>query len=450
MNLVWNGLALMFNIFVRRMTKGEALRIFCTKMGIAYIKFAQILAMQNIDNIFTEQDRKDIMSICDDCNPISWKHIHKILMDSYPVPYRTFVKKIYRKPLGSASVSQVHRAVLKDGREVVFKVKRQDIQGKVERSVKQIRFVVHKLGWIFKFSNRVGSERAFDYYIEWINKELNFSNEVNNIKRYSEFAESVNGKVSGCVDIVVPKVYDEYCTDNIICMEYIPYKTIFHLAPDDERIINAFNSYLKLSFYALWHDMPVVFHGDPHGGNVYIDDNGNIGFLDMGLIFELNKDERRDVSELFFLAYFRKADKLYRKLIPYLTGDRKAREEFRDAIEQYCIRLNTRPLTAFFMDMVVVCFGCSLSPPKYLFCMAKAFVCLGGVDVLYFQSITGHELLRDQVDEYIITELINAVKETNYGSVKILKAVIGRDKKQLAELIHGQYNSFKTLYDLMF
>lgn len=75
------------------------------------------------------------------------------------------------------------------------------------------------------------------------------------------------------------------------------------------------NSYVKLSFYALLNHLPVVFHGDPHGGNIYIDDRGNIGFLDMGLLFELSAEDMKDVQRYFFYAYFGSSDLLYCELV---------------------------------------------------------------------------------------------------------------------------------------
>lgn len=438
MKLIWNGLTLVFNIFCRGMSKGKALNIFCRKMGIAYIKFAQIMAMQNIDNVFTEQDRLDIMSICDSCDPIPWKSIEETLSASYPIPYKSFIKKIQKRPIGSASVSQVHRAVLNDGRKVVFKIKRKDISAQVYHDIEQIKRIIRRFGWIYKFSNFSGTRLALDYYVSWINQEIDFINEVKNIKRYTAFAESVNGTVEGCVKIVVPKVYEEYCTEDVICMEYIPHKTIMHMDMNDPRIIHAFNSYIKLSFYALLHNMPVVFHGDPHGGNVYIDDNGNIGFLDMGLIFELNKHDHKSVCEYFFYAYLGKADKLYNELVPYLHGDRETKKRFYADIVEYCNTLHLRPLTAFFMDMVVVCFKYSITPPSHLFGMAKAFVCLGGVDTIYSQTITGHNLLREQVNEYLANEFLNMCDATVQRQKDMLRALAKRDRDSVITVMTQQ------------
>lgn len=436
MKLLFNAVILIFNLYVRRLSKGAALRIFSTHMGVVYIKLSQMLAMWNIDGMFTEMDRQELMSVCDDCNPIPFHEIEKILKTSYGKDYEKLIKKIDRKPVGAASVSQVHRAILFDGSRVVFKVKRRDIYNDAKKSIRQVRVLVHKFGWVIGFKNKMGSDKALEHYIKWIEQELDFEHEVYNIKKYTRFAQSVNGKFPGCADIVIPKVYDKYCTKDIIVMEYVIYPTIVKSHKNDNKcILHAFDSYIQLSMYALLHDMPVIFHGDPHGGNVYIDNNGNIGFLDMGLLFELTPEDAKAVKELFFCAYFGQTDKLYKILVPCMNGNAADKKNFYDDIKNYCENISTRPVTAYFMDMVLVCFKYNIVPPDYLFGMAKAFVCLGGIDTIYDQNITGKELLADQVYDYVTKKFISNINEWNTEHVELLTGIITNDKSQITRII---------------
>lgn len=421
MRLLLNGIVLIFNRFVLHMSNGKALRIFVEKMGLAYIKLAQILAMQNIGEVFTESDRQDLLHICDDCNQISFRIINKTLRTEYGDRYKAIIKKIKRKQVGSASVSQVHYGVLQSGEKVVFKVKRKDIDKTVRKDVHNIRFIMKHFGWIVGFKNVRGGNKALDFYIDWILQELDFEREVRNIARYQEFADSVNGKVNDCKQIVLPKVYKEYCTPNVICMEYIEYKTISNLPTGDinidNKIIKAAESYIKLSFYALLHDMPVVFHGDPHAGNIYIDNNGNIGFLDMGLIFELSPKDAKRTKDLFFMAYFQQNKRLFNTLEPGLRGSRDQIDGFRNEVDLYCRRIPTMPVTNYFMDLIVVCMKYDICPDDFLFCMAKAFVCLNGIDVFCNNETSGRDMLMTQVIDYV-------VHRTAQNSVKLLMNTI--------------------------
>ena len=131
MRLYFYGFLLLIQKFILRQSTGKVLYRFATRMGVVYIKIAQIIAMQNYGNIFTEKDRVQLSKICDDCNPIPYHKIAKQLEAEYNRPLEEIFQYIDPNPVGSASISQVHRAVLLDGREVALKVKRQDVVKKV-------------------------------------------------------------------------------------------------------------------------------------------------------------------------------------------------------------------------------------------------------------------------------------------------------------------------------
>lgn len=402
LRLILNSVRLIWDIVFLRNSNGTALRKFASRMGLAYIKFAQMLAMQNINGLFSERDREDIMAICYNCNPISFKEVQRALIREYGSNklHKDF-KIIYRKPVGSASISQVHRAVLASGEEVVLKVKRDDVMSTVSKDVSIIRFVSYHFGWIVGIRNKVAINAALKYFTQWLSQETNFRHEVKNINRYKRFADSVNGKVNGCVNIVLPKVFNEYCTYNVICMEYVPYKTLFDIGVNSDYVTSAYNSYIKLSFYALLNNMPVVWHGDPHGSNIYIDDNGNIGFLDMGLVFAMSAKDAELTRKLFMYAYLGLHEKLSAMLKPYIKN-RKDYRAFSDKIKEYCEDSQTRCISSFFMDVVYICFDFEIEPPRFLFEMAKAFVCLNGAERLYVDSVSGYDMLNEQINDYLV------------------------------------------------
>ena len=312
-------------------------------------------------------------------------------------------------PIGSASISQVHRAVLKSGEEVAIKVKRKDITENLEKDIVHMKKLMHTYGRFFKFGNYSGGDKAFNLYFKWILEETDFFNEVQNIKKYTSFANSVNGKVIGNKDIKIPKLYEDLCTENIIVMEYIPYKTINKLDLNDEnreRIKVALNSYISSSLYAMFNNLPIIFHGDPHGGNIYIDDNNNIGFLDMGLLFELDTVDAKMTKEFFFAAYTGDYQKMYSLVVEYGNMDKQQKAEFWDDIKDYCDGISKKAVTSYFIDMMNICLKYEFVPPNFLFCMAKAFVCLGGLNNISQNDISGSELLKEQVIKFFIKDSI--------------------------------------------
>lgn len=402
---------------------GKVIKWFAEKMGVIYIKLAQILAMQNYGNLFTEEDRIELASICDNCNPIKYEEIVKIIEREYKCKINQKFKKIYENPVGSASISQVHKAVLKNGKVVAIKVKRKDITNRLEKDIKQIKKIIHRFGKYVKFKNYLGSDVALAMYLDWICQEIDFVNEKNNIIKYSKFAKSVNGKIDGKCDIKVPHVYTKLCTDNIIVMEYISSKTINSLELTNynkTRISSALNDYIQLSFYALFHEQTLVFHGDPHGGNIYLDKDGNIGFLDMGLIFDFSKEESVFIKKLFLNAYRNNYDKLTQLLFENSNYNNVDLDDLRQGVEECCSNFKNVPITYFFVDMIVLFTKYNIDPPHVLFKMAKAVVALNGINNFTDNSINTEELLLKQITEYYINRTMNDFGDIVKDGVEIL------------------------------
>lgn len=423
MKLYFKIVGLLLKKYVLRQKTGKVLKDFVSNMGIAYIKFAQILATQNYGNLFTEEDRKILSGICDNLNPLSYEKVYKILNYEYGNELMEKFDFIDPIPVGSASISQVHRARLKTGEIVAIKIKRLDITKKVDKDIKTIKKMIHRYGKIFKFKNFIAGDNALNMYLNWIYEETDFKNEMNNIKEYQKFANSVNGKVNGTVDIKIPKLYEELCTDNVIVMEFIEDKTInkMNLTEENkEKISIGINSYFKSSFYALFHDEEIIFHGDPHSGNIYLDENNNIGFLDMGLVFVIDKEEAKLLREFFLTAYAGNYDKLYNMLIKYGMMSDENKFRFREETKKFCNEIRGKDVTFYFMDMVNICLHYQICPPDFLFKMTKAFMCLNGINKFINNPIDAKELLEEQTVEYLVRRSLNDCNNLAMTGVKTI------------------------------
>lgn len=413
MRLYYYGCLMLIQKFILRRSTGRVICDFAKNMGVVYIKVAQILAMQNIGDVFTEQDRLQLASICDHCNPLPFSKIRQKLEQEYHRPLDEIFQFIDPEPLGSASISQVHRAVLKTGEAVAVKVKRSDVTKRIERDVKQIRRFIHRFGRFTKFRNFIGSDKALKYYVDWIYQETDFNKERQNLERYHEFAGSVNDRIKNTINIVAPTVYPELCNHNIIVMEFVAHPTVnkLELSQDNkQKITRAINDYLRLSFYALFHNLPVVFHGDPHSGNIYLDPAGNLGFLDMGLIFEFDSEEAEFIRKLFLYSYTKKSDKLVDLLISHSDYTKFNRTELIADISAEVERLQTIPVTQYFVEMIGVFTKYDVAPPILLFKMAKAFLALFGINNFIENFTDTKELLARQVLEYYLTRTADDVR----------------------------------------
>lgn len=469
MKLYIEAFKLLFKKFILRKNNGIVVKDFAEKMGVVYIKMAQMLATQNYGNLFTEDDRQMLTSICDDCNQINYEEIEKILKQEYG-DLNSIFSFIDHKPVGSASVSQVHRAILKSGEEVVIKVKRKDITKNIDEDIKKIKKIVHRFGRFVKFGNFVGGDHALDLYLDWIRQETDFNHEAENIKIYQNFADSVNGKVRGTKIIKVPKLYDEYCTDNVIVMEFIKTKTINKMELTDENkesIVVALNSYIKSSFWAMFNDKQIVFHGDPHSGNICIDEENNICFLDMGLLCILDDSDAKLCLKFFLQAYSGDYDKLYQMIVEYGNMSEKKKQSFKEDCKNYCKEVKGKDVSYYFIDMMNICLKYEIDPPNFLFSMAKTFVCINGISNFSNNRCSAIELLQEQTIEFMLKRSINdleniiidgldlvpnALENTlQYGLINTISKLASndtliKDMKKSKENLKEIKNLFKTFY----
>lgn len=414
MKLYFYGFILLVKKFILRQNTGKCILWFSTKMGVVYIKFAQILAMQNYGNLFTEEDRVALSKICDSCNPIKFKKLKKILEKEYGCNLKEKFISIDEVPLGSASISQVHKGILLSGKEVAIKIRRKDITKKINKDIKQIKKLVHRYGRLFKLENLMAGDTALDLFIEWIVEETDFNKEKENIILYAKFASEANLKLSDAVKIKVPYVYKKLCTENVIVMEYIPYKTINKLEltnSNKEKISRALNDYLRISFETLFEGKQVVFHGDPHGGNIYIDKAGNIGFLDMGLLFVLDDEEIDFILNLFLSAYNGNHTKLLKLILNTSKCENVNYESFTNEIAACCQECKNISIPTFFMNMIGVFTKYNVNPPKVLFKLAKCFVAIYGINNFSNNNLMAEKLLYEQITHYYVNRTIKDFKE---------------------------------------
>lgn len=449
MRLYFYGILLLIRKFILRQNTGKVLYKFATRMGVVYIKMAQIIAMQNYGNIFTEQDRLQLSKICDSCNPIPYRRIAKQITREYGHPLNEIFQSIDPTPVGSASISQVHRAILLDGREVAIKVKRQDVTRRVLHDTRQIRRFIHRFGKLAKFRNYLGSDKALELWAQWIEQETDFLSERRNLQAYQDFADSVNGKVQDTITIQVPGVITELCTDNIIVMEFITAPTINQgtLTPErKQQVRRAVNDYVRLSFYALLHDMPVTFHGDPHGGNIYLDAAGNIGFLDFGLTFSFSGEEAEYIRQLFLNAYNVRTDQLVELLLQNGKYTDLDRAQYRADVEAQARRFRGTPTAQFFVEMINLYTRYNIEPPEITYKMGKAFLALYGINNVIGNTVGTKELLVSQIVEYYLNRAADDAKTLTAMGVEMLPSLLNAIAEQ--GIIHGLAKQFAQLDQL--
>lgn len=250
------------------------------ELGPTFIKIGQILSTR-VD-LLPEEYTNELSKLRSNAIPLDFQTVKNILNESYGDVDKYF-KSIKHTPIGSASIAQVHIAYLISGEKVVIKIKRPGIDDKIKTDIKLLKEAVSCLH-LNKFIKVFDFNLVLDELYNTTLQELDFSNEVNNLVRFSE-----NNKDSY---IYSPKVYLDLCRDNAIVMEYIEGLKINDTSKLIDSGYNLNNVALLLSENYIKQALDDgFFHADPHPDNIMVRDD-KIVYIDLGMMGTLSKKNK--------------------------------------------------------------------------------------------------------------------------------------------------------------
>ncbi|WDV45961.1 AarF/ABC1/UbiB kinase family protein [Clostridiaceae bacterium M8S5] len=278
----------------------ENLRKALEELGPTYIKLGQILSTR--PDIIPQIYIKEFEKLQDNVKQLPYEIVQGILTDNYNDEIEDIFLKIDKQPLASASIAQVHRAVLKNGKNVVLKILRPDVRETMLSDMKILR----KLAVFAKITPQmqvIDAKEAIDFFIEVIKKELNLVQEAKNLETFYE--NNKNSKIVKC-----PKVFMEYSSYNILVMEYIQGIKITNIKELQNQGYDLEEIGRKLAHNYLKQVLEDgFFHGDPHPGNIIICDR-KIVFLDFGLVGQIDKNMRKEFDNLLIAVGTRDIQKI--------------------------------------------------------------------------------------------------------------------------------------------
>ncbi|QCX33713.1 AarF/ABC1/UbiB kinase family protein [Caloramator sp. E03] len=270
------------------------------ELGPTFIKIGQILSTR--PDILPEEYIIELQKLQDNTSYCSFEEIKKIF-------YKELKKDIYdvfdefgKVPIASASIAQAHKAILKDGRKVIIKIQRPNIEEDMELDIAILKRIVNLTKARFK-DTLIDPLEALDEILLSTRRELNFKNEARCIEKFKELNEDV--KFVSC-----PEIIWSLTTKKIIAMEYIDGIKISDLnsLKEEGYDLNDIGKKLALSYFKqIFKDG--FFHGDPHPGNIIIKNN-KIYYIDFGIMGTLSPPLRNALNEAIIAIALNDIDKL--------------------------------------------------------------------------------------------------------------------------------------------
>lgn len=254
------------------------------ELGPTFVKIGQILSTR--EDMIPQEYCLEFAKLKENVAPLPFSTISEVIETELNTSIDNVFSYIDENPIGSASIGQVHTAVLKNGTKVVIKVMRPHIFEIVVEDFNILNKAVKYLNLFTDLDDVVDLNIIFSETFEAMKKEMNFLNELNNINLFKLSLEGINY-------IKLPTAYEQYTTEHVLVMEYIEGCKINDIASLD------YNGYDKKEICAKLMDNFIyqvvdkgVFHADPHSGNIMIS-NGKIVWLDLGMVGILSKRDQQ-------------------------------------------------------------------------------------------------------------------------------------------------------------
>lgn len=245
-------------------------------MGPTYVKLGQVLAGR--PDLLPDPYLKALARLQDKVKPFSYAEVEEIVMTELGVRISKAFSRFEIEPMAAASLGQVHRAALRDGRAVVVKVQRPHIRQQIAEDFE----VLEQIAGFLDGHTALGRRHRFLVILEefrlTIQQELNYEREAHNL-----IALGKNLKAFKLIQ--VPQPVPDYYTRSILTMEEVQGQKITALGPLDLRDLKGaplaeelFKAYLQQVL------VDGLFHADPHPGNVFVTKDGRIALIDLGMV----------------------------------------------------------------------------------------------------------------------------------------------------------------------
>ncbi len=246
------------------------------RLGPTFVKLGQLLSTRA--DLLPPPYLEALTRLQDKVGPFSFAEVEKIVQSELGVRISKAFEWFEATPVASASLGQVHRARLRDGREVVCKVQRPDIREQIVEDFEALTEAAEFLD----AKTQVGHRYEFAGIVSELRKsllrELDYREEAGNLRTFAENLREFER-------VIVPRPVEDYTTSRVLTMDYIAGRKITDLTPLGRMDVDGAGLAEQL-FRAYLQQILVdgLFHADPHPGNIFLTDDSRVALLDLGMV----------------------------------------------------------------------------------------------------------------------------------------------------------------------
>lgn len=259
-------------------------------LGPTFIKLGQLLSTR--PDFLPMPYIEALTRLQDNVEPFSYEEIETIVQDELGVRLSKAFQEFESTPMAAASLGQVHRAVMRNGRAVAVKVQRPGIRQTIIKDLEALEEIADTLDKYTEAGRQYAFKDMLKQFRATILAELDYTQEAQNLIKLKNNLEHYD-------TIVIPMPVNDYSTSKVLTMDYVEGTKITKLSPLARIGLNG--KRLGQDLFKAYLDQVLVdgfFHADPHPGNVFLTDDNKIALIDLGMVARVDPEGRENLLKL--------------------------------------------------------------------------------------------------------------------------------------------------------
>jgi ubiquinone biosynthesis protein len=372
--------------------RGQHLRELLDELGPTFVKFGQLLSMR--PDILPPDIITELRGLQDDVRPFAYEEVERTIRAELGLSIEQLFADFEERPLAAASIGQVHRAVLPNGRQVAVKVQRPGAPAQIEADLA----LMYQAAKIAKERVRaldfIDARGLVDEFSRSIRQELDYRLEARNAERFRhDFA--------GHPHVHVPRVYWSYTRARVLTLEFLEGTQL----ADVDLLGYGLDERRRLATVITETWMAMIFrngffHGDPHPANILVLSPDQIGLVDFGLTGKLTDDDLTKATRLFIDVANENVDMLPRRLADLGVGyPKEVEEQFRAELRELFYRYYGASLAEIdplqvMREVFGLIYSLNLRLPHRFVILDKAIATLASVGVVLYPDFNVFEVAK--------------------------------------------------------